>query len=166
MSIEDPAFQHAEAIYNQVSDSNRAWFNTDVFDAHSQLQGEISAMATVGVGNEPILGIDTVIGNIEEDDTSVEVVIVTANRIIRLHTDAGETPRMDVYPRTAVRRVRVFQVPDLLADSLYARRGITRFEAALDDGTTLKFASDQASRDTQQQRGDLLTSLLADLSSK
>jgi hypothetical protein len=166
MSIEDEAFQHAEAIYNQVSDSNRFWFTTDVFDAHSQLQGEIGAMAAFGVGDESILAIDSVIGEVEDDDTSVVVVIVTANRIVRLHTNAGETPRMDVYPRTAVRRVRVFQVPDLLAHSLSARRGIAKFEATLNDGTVLTFASDQAPRDTQQQRGELLTGLLADLSGR
>jgi len=166
MSIEDPAFQHAEDIYNQVTESNRFWFNADVFDSHSELQAEIGTMAAVGVGDESILAIDTAIGNIEEDDTSVEVVIVTDRRFVRVYTQTGDTPYMDVFPRTALESVRVSRVPDPLARSLYQRRGLPKFEVQLNGGAKLNFANDQASDAAQAQRSKLLTILLADLSSK
>lgn len=165
VSIEDPVFQHAEAIYNQVSDSNRFWFTTDVFDSHSDLQAEIGAMAAIGVGDGVIVAVDTTIGNIEEDDTEVEVVIVTDSRFVRVYTHTGDAPYMDVFPRKALESVRVSRAPDSLVGSTHQSQGIPKFEARLKDGTKLAFASDQATGAAQKQRSELLAILLAELSS-
>lgn len=154
-------FDTAMPIWEQLSSYSDEWLYGAVED---QLAKTIGAAAAFAVEGSKIDVADVEVTTDDDEDLeSIEIVILTTDRLVFIsHTAEGEV-KTTVRSRTAIRSAELFKVPEVLADRKWGRNGSLAVRITLTTGETYELGDHDPTAKMQEDLRAALPKLLGGL---